>query len=287
LITRADLVARGVPVTTIESWLRGERLHAVFHEVYAVGHPSLTREERWLAAVLACGEGAVLSHQSAALLWAVVQAEAEDVDVSVPRTRAGIEGIAIHRRRHAPRATTHRGIPTTTLAQTLVDLAATFTPNHLERAYTEAQLHPLLDENELSRLLEQPTRGVKSLRQLAAEGDGPGVPRNVMERRFLRIVREAGLPRPEMNVPWGRWNIDALWREPKVAVELDSRTFHQRRQDFARDRQKDRDLQLAGYLALRFTATEVMRRPAVVTAGCCRACASGPARAWSAGSRTR
>lgn len=132
-------------------------------------------------------------------------------------------------------------------------------------------MHPFFDKRELAVLLEQPHKGVKELRKLAAEDDGVGVPRNVMERRFLRIVLNAGLPRPEMNARWRHYNIDALWRAPRIAVELDSRTYHERKSDMERDRVKDRELQFAGMLPLRFTANEVMRTPKVVADGCLRA----------------
>jgi very-short-patch-repair endonuclease len=288
LVTRRELLAGGVSATTVKSWLRTGRLHRVFQGVYAVGHPLITREERWLAAVLACGPGAALSHLSAAALWGLIAADGEAIDVTVARGRKGHGGIRAHRRRTAPEAAVHRGIPTTSVAHTLLDLATTFTPAHLERALGEAQLLPFFAEDELRRALATGRPGVRALRAIWDRDErSVGIPRNAMERRFLKIVKAAGLPRPEVNMPWGRWEIDALWPELRVAVELDGRTYHQRRADFARDREKDRELQLAGLIALRFTYAEVMRRPQAVTAGCCRACASGPARAWCAASRTR
>jgi very-short-patch-repair endonuclease len=287
LVTRRELLAEGVPASTVDSWVRGERLWPAFDGVYAVGHPSLTREERWLAAVMACGEGAALSHRSAAALWAILPADGEHPDVSVQRTREGRQGIEVHRRRHPPRTTTHRGIPTTTIAQTLLDLAATFTQANLEAALGEAQLSPFFAENELEEALTERQRGVANLRAAWHAEHGEGVPRNVMERRFLRLVKQAGLRRPASNVPWGRWNIDALWLPENVAIELDGRDVHTRRAQFQRDREKDRELQLDGLKAFRYTWADLTRRPATVTAECCRACASGPARASSATSRTR
>jgi very-short-patch-repair endonuclease len=272
----------------VEQWVRAGWLHRVFRGVYAVGHPAISREARWLAAVLAGGEGAVLSHLSAAALWGLIAVDGGEADVIAGRGRKGQRGMRVHRAREAPEATEHHGIAVTTPARTLLDLAATFTPANLERAFGEAQILQLLDEDALHEALARHPgrRGAARIRALV---DEPclGIPRNVMERRFLKLCREARLPRPEVNHPWGRWEIDFLFREHGVAVETDGRAAHTRRAQFQRDREKDRDLQLAGLIALRFTYAEVMRRPDVVTAGCCRACASGRARAWSAGSPTR
>lgn len=166
-MTRADLLADEVPATQIRSWLRTGRAHKVFDGVYAWGHPSLTREERWLAAVMACGPGAALSHLSAALLWAIIKAQGRYIDVSVPRTREGIAGIQVHRRRHPPNTTTQRGIPTTTIAQTLLDLAAQFSAKALETALGEAQLQREFDADDLESLIATSRRrGVTKLRDL-------------------------------------------------------------------------------------------------------------------------
>jgi hypothetical protein len=287
LRTRAELLAADVPDTTIESWLRSGRLHPAFNGVYAVGHPSLTQHERWLAAVLACGEGAALSHLSAALLWEIVRAEGRFPEVSVPRSREAIEGITLHRRRNPPLITTHHGIPTTTIAQTLLDLAAAFTQQALERALGEAQLLPQFSTQELEQLLATRQRGVTKLRKVWHVEHGVGVPRNVMERKFLEIVRATGIRRPAVNQRWRDWEIDALWLPEGIAVELDGRTPHTRTAQFQRDRDKDADLQLAGLIALRYTWADLTRRPAKVTAGCSRAFALARARASSAASGTR
>jgi predicted transcriptional regulator of viral defense system len=290
LVTRGQLVTLGLPPTRIDSWLRDGRLYRVHDGVYAVGHPALTREGRWLAAVLACGAGAVLSHRSAAALWGLIPGDGAAVDVTTTSSRRPRPGIAVHRTRCPVPATEQRGLPATTLSRTLIDLAATFTRANLERALGEAELVPAFDEADLHRAVAEHAgrRGVRRLADVLSAHEGEiGVPRNVLERRFLKICRAAGLPRPEANRTLLGHQIDFLWRAERVTVETDGRSVHARRAAFARDRLRDRELQLAGYLVLRFTYTEVMRRPAVVTAGCCRACASGPARAWSAGSPAR
>jgi len=250
VVTRGQLP---LPASKIDYWVRHGWLIVVHRGVYSVGCPPRTAEARWLAAVLACGPGAVLSHLSAALLWGIVTAEGFAIDITASRSRKGQPGITVHRPRTPPRSTVHHGIPVTTPEQTLADLARTFTPANLERAVGEAQLLPGFDAAVL------PPR-VRAL----AEDPAHGISRNVMERRFRKLAREAGLSKPAVNEPWGRWEIDFLFREEGIAVETDGRASHERRMQFERDRVKDRDLQLAGLLALRFTYPEVMRRPAVV-----------------------
>lgn len=252
-MTTPQLASVGVGRGAVQRWVHHGRLHRVFRGVYAVGHPAISREARWLAAVLACGPAAVLSHLSAAALWGIIVADGLAIDVIAARSRKGQAGITVHRPRTPPLTTVHRGIPVTTPEQTLAHLARTFTPANLERAVGEAQLLPGFDFTAL------PPR-VRAL----AEDPEDGISRNVMERRFRKLAREAGLSKPAVNEPWGRWEIDLLFRDEGIAVETDGRSTHERRLQFERDREKDRDLQLAGLLALRFTYAEIMRRPGVV-----------------------
>jgi len=252
------------PATTIDSWVRQGRLLVIHRGVYAVGYLPSTPEARWLAAVLACGPKAVLSHLSAAVLWGIIAAEGRRIDVIAERGRKGSAEILVHRPRMRPAWTTCRSIPVTTPEQTLIHLARTFTPANLERAVGEAQLLPGFDPSAL------PPR----IRAWAEEPEH-GIARNVMERRFLTLAREAGLSKPAINEPWNRWEIDFLFREEGIAVETDGRATHERRMQFERDREKDRDLQLAGLLALRFTYPEVMRRPAAVVVKTLRRAAAG------------
>lgn len=262
LITARQLGDLGFTKSRRESWLRSGRLHRVFHGVYAVGRPVRDREALWLAAVLTCGAGAVLSHLSAALLWEIVPAEGAEIEVSAPRSRTSRPGIVVHRPLNPPPAMFRRGIPVTTLERTLEDLARTFGRRELRRAVGEAELRP--DFN--PRLLSPRVWAL-----VDPDAAGAGTPPNLLERRFMRICREAELPRPVRNREWGRWEIDFLWPSERVAVETDGRAVHARRTQFARDREKDRDLQLAGYTALRFTYAEVMRQPQMVADTCARA----------------
>lgn len=258
LVTTEQLRELGFTRGRRESWLRSGRLHPVYRGVYALGRPMLSQQGRWLAAVLACGPGAVLSHRCAGALWEIIVAAGDLVEVSAPRSRDGRRDIVVHRPVAMPRSTVLRGIPVTTLEQTLEDLARTFTDGALRRAVAQAELRPEFDGAALSS---------RVWARVDPDGDDAR-DANVLQDLFLRICRRARLGMPEREVPWGRWVLDFLWREQGVAVETDGRAAHTRRTQFARDREKDRDLLLAGLLPLRFTYGDVRRRADMVAATC-------------------
>jgi predicted transcriptional regulator of viral defense system len=154
VVSRAQLRDAGLSVA-VDMWVRRGRLLVVHRGVYAVGHAVLRREGRWLAAVLACGEGAVLSHLSAAAHWGMLHSEASRIDVTTPRSRRGAPGIRLHRSRFlsARGITNHQGIAITTVAHTLLDLAATLQPHRLERALAQAQRLGLYDHHAIEDVL--------------------------------------------------------------------------------------------------------------------------------------
>jgi len=199
------------------------RLHRIYRGVYAVGHTNLSREGRWIAAVFACGEGAALSHCSAAHLWKLSPTSSATSHVTVPSRngRRKRPGIRLHYRADlGPRDTTLRhNIPVTTPARTKRDMGWT-----KERT------------------------------------------RSDLEREFLRLIRRHDLPLPEVNGKLGPYEIDFLWREQKIAVELDSYAYHSSRASFASDRARDRELQERGFDVLRFADTELDESPDVVVA---------------------
>ncbi len=263
-----QLRALGFGEGAIRHRVRLGRLVRLHHGVYAVGHERLRIEGRWLAAVLACGPGAALSHRSAARslgLWRRSQAR---VDVSASRGRAGQPGIELHRPRslHREDVTEHECIPTTTVHRTLLDLASIVTPGDLERALAQAEVLRLLDIRGLSAAMERANghRGLRALRgALAIE---PQLTRSALERRFLGLVRAARLPEPEVNL-WltlgagEQFQIDFLWRDEHLAVEADSRRFHDHRRAFEGDRARDAKLTLAGYRPVRFTHRQITTDP--------------------------
>jgi very-short-patch-repair endonuclease len=215
------------------------------------------------ARIWAAGATQPLSAAAHRGLWGT---DGEKVDVTAPRGRHPQPGIALHRPRELPDRHEHRGIPITSPTRILLDLATTFTAANLDRAIGEAEILGLLDADELRR------RGGPKLRRLLdSHDDSRGIPRNVMERAFRTIARSTDLPEPEANAELLGYEIDFLWRGLRIAVETDGRSVHARRAAFARDRRKDRDLQLGGYLALRFTYAEIVREPGTVRAALTKA----------------
>jgi predicted transcriptional regulator of viral defense system len=240
--------------------VRAGRLHRLHHGVYAVGHTVLKREGRWLAAVLACGEGAVLSHLSAAAHHGLLQSEASRIDVTTPRRRAGNATIRLHRSRSldARDTTTHQGIPITSVPRTLLDLAPTVQSHLLERALAQAQRLDLYDHRAIEDVLARANghRGRAALTEATAQE--PKLTRSELEARFLALVRDAGLPEPLTNFLLAapdhpRLEVDLYWPTHRVIVELDGYETHRTRHAFEQDRARDAALTAAGYKIVRFT----------------------------------
>jgi hypothetical protein len=188
------LTALGYSADAIKHRIKRGRLHRIHRGVYAVGRKQLAKEGRWMAAVLACGDGAALSHDSAAAHWRIGKAPTYPIHVSVLGDSRSRDGIEVHRPR-AVRATTHNGIRVTTPAQTLIDLAHTWPQARLEQAIGEADLRGLI--------------GLRALKTVAAKAGRPGAPlravigdvtfrvtQSELEREFLRLLKRSGLPLP-------------------------------------------------------------------------------------------
>lgn len=270
VVARRQLAGIGFGRRAIEHRLVVGRLHAVHRGVYAVGHPSLTAAGRWMAAVLACGPGALLSHRSAAALWGLRATAATRVDVTVRAgNRCRRPGIALHLTRDLPpaEATSRGGIPVTSVARTLLDLAATLHPAQLRAVLEEAERLELLDARAVVRACDHSRgrRGTRGLRSLIEEStDPPPATRSELERRFVGLCRAAGLPSPAVNARVAGLEVDALWSGPRLIVELDGFAFHHRRAAFERDRRRDATLQLAGYRVLRVTHHRLWSEPSAV-----------------------
>jgi predicted transcriptional regulator of viral defense system len=203
VVSRAELAGLGASPARIDGWVKRDRLHRLYRGVYAVGHSHLGREGRRLAAVLACGEGAALSHRSAASHWGLLDTQSAFIDVTARRSREGVRGIRLHTARSlAPQdTTTHEGIPITSVARTLLDLAATVRPDRLERALAQAERLQLYDYTAISDVLSRSNghRGRAALTRATAQE--PKLTRNDLEAIFLALVRQAGLPEPQTNLP--------------------------------------------------------------------------------------
>lgn len=249
VVTGRQLRDAGLSPDAIKRRVAIGRLHRVFRAVYAVGHAGLGKEASWMAAVLACGRGAVLSHRSAAELWALLKPSGGLVHVSVPTPggRRSRPGLRVHRASSltARQTTARNGIPVTTPARTLGDLRAELPPWELRQAIREAAFRRLVVDDR--------------------EGDVEGT-RSELELRFLRLCRRQRLPEPEVNARVGRFAVDFLWREQRLVVETDGYRAHRGRQAFEDDRERDNELVARGYQVLRFTRRKVVEDPSGVLA---------------------
>lgn len=268
VVARRQLLAAGLSAKAIGARVRAGRLLTLHRGVYAVGHDRLTRDGHWLAAVLAVGTGAVLSHREAAALHGLRPSSRPKVDVTVAAQRR-VPGIQVHRveRLDAIDTTAVGGIPVTTIARTLVDLATVVPPRALRKAIDEAERSHRLDVREIEAVLTRTrTRngnGLRRVRGALAELATLGAPvtRSELEDAFLVLLDVQRLPRPRTN----RWiegmEVDAVWPASRVVVELDGYAHHGGRRAFQDDRTRSNDLQAAGWTVLRFTYADVTQRP--------------------------
>lgn len=233
----------------------------------------LSEKARFLAAVLACGDGAVLSHYAAGTVHKIVPANARlPVDITVSHGKKARPGLTLHRSRSlGPESTTIiDGIPVTAVARTLVDLCRELPSRGVEKAFDEALYLKLIKPGELEQALRAASgRWVEPL-ATAREREHTTRTRSQLEELFLLICAEAGVAPPEVNQivrAGGRdHRVDFLWRELKLAVETDGRASHQRASAFERDRRRDVDLTLVGYRPIRFTWLDLeARQPYVMS----------------------
>jgi predicted transcriptional regulator of viral defense system/very-short-patch-repair endonuclease len=274
-VTLRQLEAIGIRGTSVKRRVASGRLVRVYPGVYAVGHVQQSREGRWIAAVMACGRGAVLSHLDAAALWGIYENRRRTIHVTTTtRSPRRLPGIKVHRTRRLDPADVAKkdGIPVTTVARTLVDLTDLLSADRLLRAMREAEYLKLLDLDALIAAVQR-ANGRKRLRELtkAIERHTPGqIVREELEHRFLELVHAAGLPDPKTNVKvrtrLRTYEVDCLWRDEGVAVELDGRAAHARAAAFEEDRARDTALTAIGLRPLRFTWRRMTEEPEDVLA---------------------
>lgn len=266
VVARRQLSRAGLSDSAIALAVRRGRLLRLHQGVYAVGHRALTAQGWWMAAVLACGDGAVLSHATAGAAWDLRSSNTALIHVIVPTAggRARHRGLRIHRRPDLRSdETTHLGaIPITTPARTLLDLAARLPRPALERALERAEAQRIVDHADLTTLLlrrrSQP--GARKLASLEIT-DEPALTRSELEDRFLELLPRHDLPRPLTNHRVLDYEVDFVWPERRLIVETDGHRHHGTRQAFERDRRRDARLQRAGYAVLRFTYRQVIEAP--------------------------
>jgi len=251
LMTSAQLIAVGLNDSAIAKRVDAGRLHSLYRGVYAVGHSRLSQEARWLAAVLAAGEGAVLSHLAAAVHWRIWRRKATGIDVTVPGQRRSRGGFTVHRCRNLdPRDTTiHQGIPITTPARTLVDLAGVLTAPQLANVIHEAAFRNRFDaartEEAMGRAQGRPLSVLHAA--LHAHASGSAGTRSALEDRFLDHWQG---PEPLVNTKLHGIEVDFHWPDQDLVVEIDG-PGHERPRTRADDAQRDERLKAAGTTVVR------------------------------------
>jgi hypothetical protein len=263
----------GLSARAVQKRTNTGRLHRLYQTVYALVPPALlTRNGRYMAAVLACGPGALLSHRAAGVLHGLIKPGWSRIEVTIPsRTGRRHEGIVIHRSTTLSErdAIVVDGIPCTTVARTLFDLAEVIPRRPLERAFDEADAQGVLDlgaiRDQLAR--NHTRRGAKVIRSIVAEHYiGSTLTASELEEAMLVLSRRVGLPPPEVN----KWldlgdgepmiKPDFLWRAQRLIVEVDGR-HHRTRQRYESDRRRDQRAAVARWLVVRTTEQQIKRRP--------------------------
>jgi very-short-patch-repair endonuclease len=255
-VTRQQLLALGLGPEAIKYRLRTGRLHRIYPGVYAVGHSRLHPVDRSMAAVLACGRGAVLSHASAASLWGFFRRWEQPFEVTIVGDRRP-KAIRVHYCRLARADKTHQlGVPVTSPGRTVIDSASRV--RNPIRLVNDALHSPWLTESQLIEAIERHPRA--SLVRAIVLGQ-PGVTRSELEDRFVAFCQKHRLPQPEINAVVDGREVDAFFREERVIVELDSYAFHSDRTTFERDRQKDAEAAAKGLTTVRLTDERMRREP--------------------------
>jgi len=269
VVSLADLAAAGIGRGALAHRVAEGRLRRLHRGVYLVGPLDAPRTDE-MAAILAVGEGAVLSHRSAAGLLGICPPWAGEVDVTVTRKARHRAGIRVHRTmRLPPRDVWWRdGLPVTSPARTLIDLTTMLTKGDLARAVEQAQVLRLAGTAGLeARLAEERGSSAAILRAELRRAHEPSLTRSEAEAAFLRLIRAARLPHPEVNVRVAGYEVDFLWRAQRLVVEIDGFAFHSKREAFERDRRKDADLQAHGLRTTRVTYRRITEEPLALTAG--------------------
>jgi predicted transcriptional regulator of viral defense system len=272
VVTRDQLEALGLNDQAITKRVARGRLHRIHQTVYSLTPGVMTERGKFMAAVLASGPDAVLSHRSAAYLWGLVSSWEEPIDVTAPNRRGrSPDGVAAHRDGSLQPVdkTTLHGIPCVTVARALLDLAGVAPEWEVGKAVAQAEVLRILERPKMQALLRRSgrRRGVARLR-LILDTIHPQTKRtrSELERRFLRMCERAAVPEPEVNVwlpaPDGRrYQADFLWRGSKRIIEADSRRFHDTDSAFVDERKRQQQLELAGWRVSRCTWEEVEREP--------------------------
>jgi very-short-patch-repair endonuclease len=262
VVTRGELLRAGVTSKQLDQRLRTGLLFREYRGVYRVGHRAPSLEARYLAAVRACGQKALLSGRAAGHLLGMLKGVAPAPEVTVPTARQ-VPGVMTRRTRRldAQDRMTWRNIPVTTVARTIVDLAASLSTGDLARACHEAGVRhgttPAMVEDVLARRPGSP--GAAKLREIL-RGD-VRITLSRLESRFLELLRDAGLVLPKTNRPAGGRRVDCRWPEQRLTVELDSYRYHHSRHAWEQDLRREREARARGDDFRRYTYGDVFEQP--------------------------
>jgi hypothetical protein len=266
VVSIRQLTARlGYSRNAISRAVREGRLHRIHRGVYAVGHTSLSAHGQALGAVLACGSGSLLSHHSAGWLWDIAKVEPAPFHVTTSVWRTPRPPLRLHQSLAlAPEDRALReGIPVTSLPRTFLDLAAAVKFEWLEKMVERSEELRLFDLRAIEELLARTAghHGHKRLRRAIALYEPTSFTRSGLEKRFLRLVLDAGLPQPHMNYVEHGFELDCYWPEHRFVVELDVFETHGTHAAFERDRKRQEDLLLLGIHMIRVTGPRLEREP--------------------------
>jgi very-short-patch-repair endonuclease len=270
-VARWQLLLVGFGRNAVQKRIEADRLHPIHRGVYAAGHRKLTPKAHWMAAVLACGPDAVLSHRRALALWEVRPPSDGRIDVTVQGRggRKGPKGIRVHSVQTLLEQDLARieGIPVTSLARSLLDYAAVESVQWVRVALEATDRQELLMAGALEELLARSRRhrGFKRLTDAMAQMRGPAPwTQSELENRFHALIRAGGIPEPQANVFVEGELVDAVWRPSRLVVEVDGYDTHKTRSQFEADRRRDAKLQIAGFRVLRLTQQRIDNHPRAV-----------------------
>lgn len=267
VVSTHDLRACAITGTGVTRRVRSGRLHRLHRGVYAVGYPGTTLQARYMAAVLACGARACLSHFAAGVLWGLLHWEDRLPDVTVAGSKRHIDGVRVHRSRTLRQRDVlrHASIPVTSPARTLLDLAAVLGERALRRAARQAQVDRRVSVAQLLEIADRCNghRGAARLRAIVA--DGPAPTRSELEDILLDLLDAAGIQRPEINAKLrldGQTIVpDYLWSDRRLAIEADSVTWHDHKLVREHDAGKQAILEAHGYRVVRVSYRQTVARP--------------------------
>jgi very-short-patch-repair endonuclease len=280
VVSRRQLLELGFSSQAIKTLVARKRIVRLHRAVYAVGHKRLTAQGRWMAAVLACGPGAVLSHHQAAAHHHLRQIGGGLIHVTAP-TRHHVPGIRCHyvRALHPEDAAIIDGIPVTTLARTYLDLAEVLNHRRLLEALEAGERLDKLDLRAIEATISRnpDRRAIKPLRSALTQlDDDPPWLQSPTEQAFRDIVRSHGLPEPQYNVYVEGELVDAVWSAHRLVVEVDGWGYHRSKRSFTNDRRRDRVLVAAGWRVVRFTSDDVADHLGAVAAELSELVRGGP-----------